>query len=88
MVNSQRLFCSQKLVLNFGIKSLQIQIVIKLLNYLLFISLYFYLSLMVVRLLQKIGNELMKKCEAYIDVERVFSGYIISTKANIHQSIE
>ncbi len=44
--------------------------------------------LMIVRLLQKIGNELMKKCEAYIDVERVFSGFIISTKANIQQSIE
>ena len=44
--------------------------------------------LMIVRLLQKIGKELMKKCEAHIDVDRVFSGYIISTKRNIEESIK
>ena len=56
-------------------------LVLQLLNMLL-------LRLLVVRLLQKIGKELMKKCEVHISVDRVFAGFIISTKANIQQSIK
>ena len=40
------------------------------------------------RLLQKIGKEIMKRCEKHINVDRVFSGFIISTKKNIDQSIK
>jgi hypothetical protein len=48
----------------------------------------FYSSpMLVVRLLQKIGKEIMKRCEKHINVDRVFSGFIISTKKNIDQSI-
>ena len=48
----------------------------------------FYSSpMLVVRLLQKIGKEIMKRCEKHINVDRVFSGFIISTKKNIDESI-
>ena len=43
--------------------------------------------MLIVRLLQKIGKEIMKRCEKHINVDRVFSGFIISTKKNIDQSI-
>ena len=43
--------------------------------------------MLVVRLLQKIGKEIMKRCEKHINVDRVFSGFIISTKKNIDESI-
>jgi hypothetical protein len=42
----------------------------------------------IVKLIQKVGKELMKKCEEHINVERVFSGYIISTRGKIKQSIK
>ena len=35
--------------------------------------------MLIVRLLQKIGKEIMKRCEKHINVDRVFSGFIIST---------
>ena len=44
--------------------------------------------MLIVRLLQKIGKEIMKRCEKHINVDRVFSGFIISTKKNIDQSIK
>ena len=43
--------------------------------------------MLIVRLLQKIGKEIMKRCEKHINVDRVFSGFIIPTKRNIDQSI-
>ena len=47
-----------------------------------------HLRMLIVRLLQKIGKEIMKRCEKHINVDRVFSGFIISTKKNIDQSIK
>ena len=44
--------------------------------------------MLIVRLLQKVGKEIMKRCEIHINVDRVFSGFIISTKKNIDQSIK
>ena len=48
---------------------------------------YYSTPMLVVRLLQKIGKEIMKRCEKHINVDRVFSGFIISTKKNIDESI-
>ena len=61
---------------------------IKTKNPLSLMKMFEMLRLMVVRLLQKIGKELMKKGEHHIDVDRVFSGFIISTKKNIEESIK
>ena len=48
---------------------------------------FLFFRMLIVRLLQKIGKEIMKRCEKHINVDRVFSGFIISTKRNIDQSI-
>ena len=48
---------------------------------------YYSTPMLVVRLLQKIGKEIMKRCGKHINVDRVFSGFIISTKKNIDESI-
>ena len=41
----------------------------------------------IVKLLQKVGKEIMKKCQEHINVDRVFSGFIISTREKIKESI-